>query len=389
MTHDDFLQAAARVGAYAEEVAAQADRDSGFPAEFGELIRSQQLHRLLRPRAHGGHAQGPRTFAEVIRKVAYHNCAAAWLAYFFPLHEQWVAYLPAAARTQVFESDGFVADIFGPIGQVTYVDGGVKLSGQWNWGSGILFCDWVGLGASVKVPGHGDAPQPCLVTVHKSQFEVIRNWDCFGLRATGSHAVKVQDVFVPWSMVLPVTSTKVGGQPVDGHYESEAPIFRQPFMASFLMGFIAIALGAAERMMDELLARTKKRQRALYGTKEWESLLTQRNIGELDAKLEMIRAGYDRYVARLEACVKNGESVLDEGEEMRLGALRSMVVAEARDLAFRAFELLGGTAAYKGDPVERIPRDLFMVSVHITQAYEDHMAARGRTMFGVPAGVMG
>lgn len=269
------------------------------------------------------------------------------------------------------------------------MDGGVRLSGQWNWGSGILFCDWVGLGAMVKVPGHGDEPQPCLVTVHKSQFEVIRNWDSFGLRATGSHAVKVSNAFVPWSKILPVVSAKMSGIPVDGHYEPETPIFRQPFMASFLMGFIAIAMGSAERMMDELIERTKKRQRAMYGTKEWGSLLTQRNIGELDAKLEMIRAGYDRYVSRLEECVAKGESVLPDADEMRLGALRAKVVAESRDLCFRAFELLGGSAAYKGDPVERFPRDMFMVSVHITQAYEDHMAARGRTIFGLPGGVIG
>lgn len=99
MNHEYFMKAAAEIGAYVESVAAQSDKDAGLPEEFGQLIRKHQVNRLLRPRCYGGHAQGPRTFAEVIRKVAYHNAAAAWLTYFFPLHEQWVAYLAADART--------------------------------------------------------------------------------------------------------------------------------------------------------------------------------------------------------------------------------------------------------------------------------------------------
>jgi len=74
---------------------------------------------------------------------------------FTALHEQWVAYLDPKGRQEIYDSDGFTADIFFPIGKVDYVDGGVKLSGQWNWGSGVKWDDWIGLGAFVEVAGHG------------------------------------------------------------------------------------------------------------------------------------------------------------------------------------------------------------------------------------------
>ena len=387
--HDDFIARAQKIAAVAERDVDMSERDNEFPAALAGVIREVQMNRLLRPRRYGGFGMGPRTFAEVVRTVARSSSAAAWLTFFIPLHEQWVAYLVPKARKEIYDSNGFVADVFGPIGQVEPVEGGVLLSGQWNWGSGIGFCEWAGLGAMVQVPGYGDVPQPCLVTVGSGQFEIIRNWNSFGLRGTGSHAVKVVKAFVPWDRILPVVTAKATGKPLGGEFDEDEPVYRQPFTASFLLGFLAIALGGAERVMEELIARTKKRERARDGVKEWESPVTQRNIAELDIRRLQIESAYERYVGRLEQCVERGESVIPEAEEQQLGALRSFAVREASELALRAFELLGGSAAYKGDPIERFARDLFMVRVHISQIYEDHMVSYGRTIFGLPSSVIG
>lgn len=381
-THADFVTLAEKIGALAESEVNASEQNATFSPAFGQLIRDSQMHRLLRPKRYGGYAMGPRTFGEVIRTVARHSSAAAWLTYFFPLHESWVAFLHPDARKEIYGSDAFVADIFGPIGRVEYVEGGLKLSGEWNWGSGILFCDWAGLGAIVEVPG-ADGPQPCLVTVHKSQFEIIKNWQSFGLRGTGSHAVKVDSAFVPWKMILPLGAVKATGLPVGGDYDPTEPVYRQPFMPAFLLGMLAIALGGAERVMRELIERTKKRERVYFGTLEWESPVAQRNIAELDVKRMQIEAAYERYVGRLELCVQRGEVTMSERELNELAALRSTATRDASELALRAFELLGGSAAYTGDPIERFARDLFMVRVHLSTLYEDHLVGHGRALFGL------
>jgi len=387
-THEEFIKHAQQIGALAEAEVNDSEQNAGFSEAFPQLIRAGHLNRLLRPRQYGGYGMGPRTFAEVIRTVARHSSAAAWLTYFIPLHEQWVSFLHPEARQEIFASDGFIADIFSPIGRIEYVEGGVRISGQWNWGSGILFCEWVGLGAIVDVPGHG-GPQPCLVTVNKSQFEVIRNWASFGLRGTGSHAVKVENVFVPWKMILPVISAKKTLTPVGGDYDPTEPIYRQPFMPSFLLGFIAIALGGAERITEELINRTHKRERVIFGAKEWESPVSQRNIAEIDAKRLSIERAYNSYIGRLEECVASGQAILSEREENQMGVTRATAVREASELALRAFELLAGAAAYQGDPIERFARDLFMVRIHIAQIYEDHLVAYGRTIYGLSGHPLG
>lgn len=382
VTPEQLIERANRIGELAEAEADRADREAGFSDELRQAVHDAGLHLLLRPKRYGGYGFGPRVFSETVRAVARHNTAAAWVSFFMSLHEQWVAFLPPEGRKEIYDSDGFVADIFFPIGKVEYVDGGVRLSGQWNFGSGVLWCKWIGLGAIVEVPGFGD-PQPCLVTVDTSELEVVRNWDTFGLRGTGSHGVKVDGVFVPWRRVLPLAHLKSTGQPLGGEYDEDEPIYREPFMPSFCLGFGAMCLGSAERVVDELRRRIRERQRVLLGMKEWESPIAQRNLGECAVELAKIEAMHQAYIQQLEDWVAANTPLVPAEDSNRLGAWRSSIAKMSSDLAFRSIELLGGMAAYKGDYLERTARDLFMVSLQVGQLYDDNMMYYGRTQYGL------
>jgi alkylation response protein AidB-like acyl-CoA dehydrogenase len=115
-THDELIARAERIGQLAEKEVAEAERTGCFSLALRDVVHEAQLHRLLRPRRYGGFEMGPRTFAEVVRTVAGYNASAAWLVYFTALHKQWVAYLDPAGRREVYDTDGFVADIFFPSG---------------------------------------------------------------------------------------------------------------------------------------------------------------------------------------------------------------------------------------------------------------------------------
>lgn len=382
MTHDELVARAEHIGQLAEKEVAEAERSGCFSLALRDVVHQSQLYRLLRPKRYGGFEMGPRTFAEVVRTVATHNASAAWLVYFTVLHEQWVAYLDPEGRQEVYDSDGFVADIFFPIGSVEYVEGGVKLSGQWNFGSGVLWDEWIGLGAIVQVPGH-EAPQPCLVCVNTADIEVIRNWDTYGLRGTGSHGVKSDGVFVPWRRVLPLLHVKRTAQPVGGEFDPAVPIYSIPFMPMFCVGFGAISVGTSQRVVTDLKRRLGERQRVLYGLKEWESPIAQRNLAEVAVKLASIEALHERYVQDLERWQAARTPLVPAEDNDRLNAWRSSICRGGSEIATRAFEMLGGMAAYKGDPIEMAVRDLFMVLIHVGQAYEDNMLGYGRTQFGL------
>lgn len=383
VTHEEMVARAEKIGQQAALEVAEAERRGGFSLALRDVVHQAQIHKLLRPKRYGGFALGPRTFSEVVRVVARHNASAAWLVYFTALHEQWVAFLDPKGRKEIYDSDGFTADIFFPIGKVEYVEGGVKLSGQWNWGSGVKWDTWIGLGSMVEVPGFAGGPQPCLVTVNTRDIEIVGEWDPFGLRGTGSHTVRCADVFVPWHMVLPLGHIKATGQPIGGEVEAEAPIYRVPFMPMFTVGFGAIAVGAVQRIAEEVKQRVRDRQRVLYGVKEWESPIAQRNVAEFLTKKDAIEAMQERYVQQLEAWNAANTPIVSEADRNRPNAWRSWMCREASQLAFRAMEMLGGAATTRGDVLEIYARDLVMLLIHVGQLYDDNMLSYGRAEYGL------
>jgi len=98
---------------------------------------------------------------------------------------------------------------------------------------------------------------------------------------------------------------------------------------------------------------------------------------------------HERYVKQLDDWCIAGTTTATPLEDSRMGAWRSSIAKTAAQTGFRALELLGGAAAYKGDIVEVFARDLMMVSIHVTQLYEDHMMYYGRAQYGLSAHPLG
>ncbi|MEC1637459.1 hypothetical protein P9E76_02070 [Schinkia azotoformans] len=87
-----------------------------------------------------------RTFIKIIRTVAKHNASAAWLTYFYGLHNVVPAFLPEKGMDEVVNQGGMICDVFPPVGKVVKDGDGYRLTGTWDFASGILYCDWLGLG---------------------------------------------------------------------------------------------------------------------------------------------------------------------------------------------------------------------------------------------------
>ena len=114
MTHDEIIKRAEYIGQIGEAELFEADRRGGYSVKLKEAILETQLHHLMRPKRYGGFGMGQRTFSEAVKTVARHSVSAAWVAFFMPLHETWVALLPPKGREEIFSEDKLVADIFSP-----------------------------------------------------------------------------------------------------------------------------------------------------------------------------------------------------------------------------------------------------------------------------------
>jgi 3-hydroxy-9,10-secoandrosta-1,3,5(10)-triene-9,17-dione monooxygenase len=224
-----------------------------------------------------------------------------------------------------------------------------------------------------------------------SEVEIVRNWDTFGLRGTGSNRVIVDNVYVPMERVLRLEAADTTGLPPEAvldpaaEYDQEYPFYHVPFYPTFYLGFPYMALGGAERILAEFKKHTEKRVRLMDGIRESESPRSQRVLAEMTADFHAAEALLDKYIDLLENYEKNGCKT----DRSEFFAIRTKAIKLCVDIAVRALLTLGGGALYKGGAMEMFLRDIIGVATHKTSLYEDAVAAYGQDLFGFTSGVRG
>lgn len=283
-------------------------------------------------------------------------------------------------QKEVFHQGGLIADIFAPVGTVEKDGSGYWLSGKYSFVSGILYSDWVALSFRMKMEEQ-EKPELCMLTLKTSEVKIIKNWDTLGLRGTGSNQVVVDRVYVPEHRLIRLSLADRTGRPPEG-YDKDYPLYDVPFFSSFAMGFPMVALGGAERLLEEFKKRTEKRVR-LGGNVAKESR-HQGVLAELTVQYYEAEGLLDRYISLLENYEMGKEDKRGE-----FAAIRSKVTKISSDIAVKVLTTLGGFSMFKGDPVELFVRDLLSVCTHRSNLYEDSIEAFGKTQFGFDVPING
>ena len=376
VTIEQLLASAEKIGKLAEQEAQEAEKNATISENVVNLIKETQISRLLLPKKYGGPQIDFDTFAKIIRKVAYYNVSAAWLTYFYPLHNTLPSFLSQKGMDEIANDGGLICDVFAPVGKAVRDGDGYRISGKWNFASGVLFSDWIGLGLMMEFKEGGE-PEFCMPIMRTSEVEVLNNWDVLGLRGSGSNTVIVDNVYVPAHRILRIEEyvVKLRRTPEED-YDKDYPFYHKPFFSAFYIGFPNMALGGAERLLEEFKERTEKRIRIFQGgTSEKQSSRGQRVLAELSMKYQAADALMEKYIRLLE----NHEQAIGPGE---FAAIRATIIKLCAEIAHKVLSTLGGNAVSKGDIVELLVRDILTIETHMTSLYEDAIDAYGQNLFG-------
>ena len=197
------------------------------------------INKLMRPKQYGGTFIGVRPFTKIVRKVASHSVAAAWLTKFYAVHDIWPGYLPPKGREEVLGSHEFDCGCF--CSTWTCGKGWRWISSLWVNGTlpAVSYgVNMIGLGAMADL-GNGPEYVMAVVSTSDPDLKLIENWDTFGLRSTGSNGVHVDGAYIPEHLILRGKDIFDLGKPMGGDYDPEDPVYRMPFMQLFLVGFPA------------------------------------------------------------------------------------------------------------------------------------------------------
>ncbi|MFE7359020.1 3-hydroxy-9,10-secoandrosta-1,3,5(10)-triene-9,17-dione monooxygenase oxygenase subunit [Streptomyces sp. NPDC057543] len=340
------------------------------------------VFRMLQPRRYGGLEGDPVDFYEVVRAISAVCCSTGWVASVLGVHPWQLGLFDRQAQDEVWgeDQDTLVSSAYAPVGRLTPVDGGYRLSGRWSFSSGCGHAAWALLGALV-VGAHGRPVDFMTVLVPRCDYRIEDVWDVVGLRGTASNDIVVEPVFVPAHRVIrnyEQAQLKGPGQKVN-----PGPLYRLPFGAVFTSAVTAPVIGAVAGGYDSYISSMKERVRlSLGGGRFVEDPFAQVAIARAASDLDATLLQMDRNLRELSALAEEGREI---PMEPRLRTRRDQVRGTERAVAAMdlLFKTAGGNSLRRGNPIERAWRDAHAGSVHVANDVERALAMYGRGAFGL------
>ena len=345
-----LLPAAGELSSLAARHAADADATRSLSHEVVDAIRAAGFARHFVAARFGG-TEG--SFDELTRAVVSvgEGCAAsAWCASLAAYSARFASHLPDEGHQALWggSPDTVVATGLMPAGRARPADGGWLVTGQWAYVSGVDFADWVMVCAAVA--GGEGPPQLRFFTLPRGAYTVRESWDSVGMRATGSHTVVVEDVFVPRHLSFDRADMLTGRNAV-----SDVPAHNVPFQAVGGLTFIAPVVGAAIGALAACAGSITGRRR-----NQTAELTVVRASGRIDAA---------RHLVAENAAVLDGR--LFTPEHMARNERNATFAAETlREAAALLVGAAGTGGLGEGHALQRFWRDITSATSHVALQYD-------------------
>jgi len=349
-----------------------------LPVDLVDQIRPTQAFRQYVPDDLGGPSVTAWEGLEVIEEYAYHDGSVGWSVAISSTSSLLASYLPDEWGQLIYGdprsiTGGFVA----PVGRALPVDGGLRVSGTWQWGSGTRHCTWIGGGCTL-VDEHGrptrraDGLAMPFVFFDLDDVEFVDTWHVSGLAGTGSVDYTVTDAFVPEGRWVEVGVTEP---------TRENPVSRFSLYGLLALGIAATSVGVGRRAIDELveLASKKVPQGSSRALRERTTVQADTAAGE--AKLRSAWGFVaDTVGTAWQVAVAGGQPSDEQKRSIRLAATHAtQTSAEVVESMYKA---AGGAAVYKTSPIQRCFRDVFVATQHAMVAPRTYEVA-GRMRLGL------
>lgn len=376
-----YVQSARDLAPMIRAAREEIERERDLPGTLVARMADAGLFSLWLAEGLNGPQLSVPEYIRVIEEVSRADGSAGWCCMLAAAYSRFSGYLRADTAREIFQ-DGrtVVAGAISPRGKATVVPGGLRVSGRWTFGSFIRHSKWLASGAVVcdergPVRDNEGRIDTRFLFFPTTAVDIIDTWWVSGLRGTGSHDYKVDDLFVPDHLTMSVAAPKL--------FQSGL-IYAAPVITLFSVCVAAVSLGIARAAIEAFVDLAAEKRP--YGST---TLLRDRPAAQID-------------VGRAEALLRSGRAFLIEAVEelfselavgrpptMRHRALVRLAIAQAAANSAQAVDHLyigaGSSAIFETSPLERCFRDVHATTQHVaTQA--SNFETGGRVFFGLDPG---
>lgn len=359
----------------------EAEANRYLNQEVAGAMAKAGLYRVAAPRSIGGGEVHPSTQVRVIEAVSEIDGAAGWnlmigievmgiLASVYP---------PALVERIYADRELIISGALNPLGGAIHSDGGYLISGQWPFASGIHNAHYFWGQCILHEDGKPVRDDQGVVLIEalfsRENFEIVDTWDVAGLRGSGSHDVKVENLFVPEEMI-----SRVSRNP--GH--ERGTLYRLPLYSRLAYNKVGVATGIARAAIAAFRTlATTKTPRGTF-SKLRERTDAQLAIAEAELRLGQARAYVMEATDELWSAVDQGDKPELE-QRARVHLACAGAVADAVSVVSGLYTAAGASANFYSSPLEKHMRDVRVVPQHIMVSSQFTQAA-GRVLLGLDSG---
>ena len=355
------------------------DRDGSFPHDNLARLHQAALLGLTVPVALGGQGQGLAASSDVVGRVAQ-GCASTALILAMQLIKQAALArhtgFPLALRERIGREaarDGALLNAIRvepdlgtptrgglPATIARRVADGWRISGRKIYSTGAEGLTW--FETFCRTDELKPRVGPFLVRVGSAGLRIEESWDHLGLRASGSHDVVLEDVFVP--------DTQVGALAVPGEGPQPGDEVQAAWNAAVLGSLYD---GVARAARDWIVGFLRERTPSNLGR----SLASLPRMQEVVGEIEALLAVNARLIASLASQVDAGAAP----GSAESGTLKVVLTRNAVEAVRLATSLAGNHGLSRHNGLERCWRDVQCGLIHVPQA-DSAMVAAGKLVLG-------
>ncbi|MFT5685468.1 MAG: 3-hydroxy-9,10-secoandrosta-1,3,5(10)-triene-9,17-dione monooxygenase [Myxococcota bacterium] len=336
--------------------------------------------RILQPARYGGFEMDPRVFFTVQTIIAAACPSTAWCLGVIAVHAWQLALFPEAAQEAVWGEDTsvLISSSYMPVGKVTPVEGGYRLSGKWGFSSGSDHCQWAFLGAFVPA-GEGKPPDMRTFLVPRKDYELLDTWHVSGLRGTGSNDVVVKDAFIPEAHTHRFADGFLCQSP--GNAINTAPLFRVPFGQIFVRSVSTAAIGMAQGALTAYEDICKAKISRASGKKSKESPSAQQAAAAASAKIRTTWMVLEHNFDQMMAAARAGEKI-SIADRVQYRYDSAVAASDCAAVIRSLFANAGSGAIFLDSPLQVYFQDVHAAAGHYANNLESPGNNLGRVRFG-------
>lgn len=323
-----------------------------LPEDILELIYEHQLFKLFTAKELGGQDLDLLKGMKVFQEMSALDGNFGWLVTigtggnaFIPTLNKEVCEKIFSPRNAVIAGSGY------PTGIAIQIDEGYSVTGQWKYCSGADYATTFTMNCFVEKEGiRTDEIISC--SVNSDHVEVLNDWRAMGLKATASHTIRVQNVWVPQEDTFQLGTMK-------NTYGNAVHSF--PFGAFAEASFLSVCLGITENFLEEASILVKQRNldssRAEHmGAMQFLLMQQQKNFRQLEEQFyAMLHEYWQKH--------QEGHELVDE-ELQQFSRMSKDVAAACVDIANSLIRRLGMDAITEISSINRIWRNLYTAAQH-------------------------